>query len=208
MTRCATLVFALALGCASGGEPDRPASTLNVDTESSTGNDATTDVTDSGDDDGPGACVPGQQIACACPLGSQGAQACNASGTGYGPCECPGADDEASGSSGSGASDESGESGESTTTDPSDTVDPTGECPPDAACDACVVCSVESVCKELYTTCTGEQVCNDAANCVIMCGFNPTCATKCAPEPDSEVSEPYQALIECLGGACPQCLEA
>lgn len=38
---------------------------------------------------GPQACVPGQQIPCACPGGSQGAQACNATGTGYEPCVCP-----------------------------------------------------------------------------------------------------------------------
>lgn len=31
-------------------------------------------------------CVPGQQIACACPGGAMGAQACLMDGTGYGPC--------------------------------------------------------------------------------------------------------------------------
>jgi hypothetical protein len=31
-------------------------------------------------------CVPGAQVACACPGGTPGAQACNADGTGYEPC--------------------------------------------------------------------------------------------------------------------------
>lgn len=34
-------------------------------------------------------CVPGQQVACPCPGGSQGAQACRQDGTGYEPCVCP-----------------------------------------------------------------------------------------------------------------------
>jgi hypothetical protein len=35
-----------------------------------------------------GACVPGQQVSCACPGGTSGAQACNAAGNGYGECQC------------------------------------------------------------------------------------------------------------------------
>ncbi|HRI68550.1 MAG TPA: hypothetical protein PK156_30185 [Polyangium sp.] len=33
-------------------------------------------------------CIPGQQIACACPGGFSGAQACNEQGSGYDPCQC------------------------------------------------------------------------------------------------------------------------
>lgn len=33
-------------------------------------------------------CVPGQQIACACPGGEQGAQTCDQDGSGYLPCVC------------------------------------------------------------------------------------------------------------------------
>ncbi|NUP08533.1 MAG: hypothetical protein HOW73_20990 [Polyangiaceae bacterium] len=33
-------------------------------------------------------CVPGQQIACACPGGGEGVQACNGQGTGFGVCDC------------------------------------------------------------------------------------------------------------------------
>lgn len=33
-------------------------------------------------------CVPGQQIACACPSGNQGVQACDAEGSKYLPCIC------------------------------------------------------------------------------------------------------------------------
>ncbi len=36
-----------------------------------------------------GACVPGQQVACACVGGGAGAQICLASGAGYGACQCP-----------------------------------------------------------------------------------------------------------------------
>ncbi|UQA58296.1 hypothetical protein [Polyangium aurulentum] len=36
----------------------------------------------------PPLCVPGQQVACACPGGAMGAQACNAEGNGYEPCQC------------------------------------------------------------------------------------------------------------------------
>jgi hypothetical protein len=35
---------------------------------------------------GPGACVPGAQVACACPDGESGAQVCLEDGTGYGVC--------------------------------------------------------------------------------------------------------------------------
>lgn len=48
-----------------------------------------------------GACVPGQQIACACVGGSAGAQACLSSGAGYGACQCP--DGAAGGDAGGGA---------------------------------------------------------------------------------------------------------
>ncbi|MCC6215662.1 MAG: hypothetical protein IT376_12430 [Polyangiaceae bacterium] len=36
-------------------------------------------------------CVPGAQVACACPGGAQGAQACKPDGSGYEPCDCPSA---------------------------------------------------------------------------------------------------------------------
>jgi hypothetical protein len=34
-------------------------------------------------------CVPGAQVACACPGGTGGAQRCNSRGTGLEPCDCP-----------------------------------------------------------------------------------------------------------------------
>ncbi len=37
-----------------------------------------------------GACVPGEQVACACPGGAQGVQACNEQGNGFGSCQCGG----------------------------------------------------------------------------------------------------------------------
>ena len=48
------------------------------------------------------ACVPGVQIACACPGGVEGAQACKPDGSGYDPCMCP--DGGAGGAGGSGGS--------------------------------------------------------------------------------------------------------
>ena len=51
-------------------------------------------------------CVPGQQVACACPGGTMGAQACNAQGNGYEPCQC-----ETSGPGGSGGMGGSGGAG-------------------------------------------------------------------------------------------------
>ena len=49
-----------------------------------------------------GACVPGQQVSCACPGSSvTGVQVCNSAGTGLGSCTgCPGSDGAAGDSSG------------------------------------------------------------------------------------------------------------
>lgn len=46
-------------------------------------------------------CIPGRQVACACPGGAQGAQACNADGKSYGPCFCPSGTGGVGGASGS-----------------------------------------------------------------------------------------------------------
>jgi hypothetical protein len=39
---------------------------------------------------GEAACVPGEQVECACPGGVSGAQACNADGSSFGECSCDG----------------------------------------------------------------------------------------------------------------------
>jgi hypothetical protein len=39
---------------------------------------------------GEAACVPGEQVECACPGNRTGAQACNGDGTGFGECSCDG----------------------------------------------------------------------------------------------------------------------
>lgn len=46
---------------------------------------STTDPTTAG----PSVCIPGQQVACACPGGAEGAQVCAPDGGSLGPCECP-----------------------------------------------------------------------------------------------------------------------
>jgi hypothetical protein len=39
-------------------------------------------------DGGAGSCVPGQQVACACPGGADGVQQCTPDGSSFGPCTC------------------------------------------------------------------------------------------------------------------------
>ncbi len=57
---------------------------------SSSGSGSSTATGASSSGGGAGACVPGQQIACACPGGASGIQACNSDGSGYEPCACEG----------------------------------------------------------------------------------------------------------------------
>ena len=201
MTRGLSLLgpFAIAIACASGDEgPNRPATTIADDTGSTTAVTASASGDDSGDDDGSTPCVPGQQIACPCPGGTDGAQACNDAGTGYEPCVCPG-------------DDETGESGESTgsmtsaTTGTSDT-GMTNDCAPDQTCDACALCSLETACKELYDACASLEICGASANCVLECGFTLSCAQQCAPADDSERAQLFEELTLCVAGVCPQCL--
>lgn len=47
---------------------------------------------------GDAACVPGEQVECACPGGTVGAQACNADGDAFGDCSCDGTNPSAGGS--------------------------------------------------------------------------------------------------------------
>lgn len=46
---------------------------------------------------GDAACVPGEQVECACPGGTVGAQACNAEGSAFGDCSCDGTNPSAGG---------------------------------------------------------------------------------------------------------------
>ncbi len=97
------------------------------------------------------ACVPGQQVACACPGSAMGAQACNAEGTGYIACEC--------GSAGTGGTQEAGADGPSSA-DSSDAYAETegGLGPQDDPCPTgtFINCS---------TSCDNQQVC-PASKCV------------------------------------------
>jgi hypothetical protein len=187
------VLFASATACAAGAaDPDRPSTTISDDGTSSTG---TSTEGDDDDDDGPMACVPGQQIACPCPGGAEGAQACNADGTGYEPCVCPGDTDSVD----TGASTSTGVDTGETTAGPND-------CAPDSDCLACVTCSVGSSCAELYDACQALDECQAASTCVTQCGFSIACTDKCAPVNDSEASESFGKLGDCLIAECPQCV--
>jgi hypothetical protein len=195
LARFAVLV-ASATACAAGaGDPDRPATTISDD--GSTGADAGTTGNVSGSaDDGPMACVPGQQIACPCPGGTEGAQACNADGTGYDICVCPGSESE----SGTTAT-----SGEPTDDTGASTTGITEDCAADQACQACVQCAITTSCKEAYSACGDDPVCLQAENCVLMCGFTSACAAKCSPPDDQLGTVLFEAVVECVMMICPQC---
>jgi hypothetical protein len=200
VTRCAALLgsFAISIACAIGeGGTDRPSSTIADDSGSSTGASASTSGAETAADDGSTPCVPGQQIACPCPGGSEGAQACNAAGTGYEPCMCPDPDSETS----------SGASTDTTTAASADTIGPDECVMDDDTCDSCVLCGIEGPCSDLYNECAGTELCSEAVNCVIMCGFSEICVSKCAPKPDSLRGELFNQLTECLRGVCPQCVQ-
>jgi hypothetical protein len=192
VTRSAAALASLAIACAIGEGGDRPNSTVTVDTESTGGDVGSTGATESGDE-GSTLCVPGQQIACPCPGGSEGAQACNAAGTGYEPCVCANAD------SGS------GESTEGTTSTDTGDID-IADCSPDVECNACVNCEITNACKEQYETCTSNAACSESADCTIVCGFTQECALKCAPANDKEAAQLFNDLSLCLASVCPQCL--
>jgi hypothetical protein len=192
--------LAIACACAWGeGGTDRPTSTIADDTSNTGGATESSGGAETGGDDGSGACVPGQQIACPCPGGAEGAQACNAAGTGYLPCECPDDDADSGGPSTSSGSSDGPDTGNGATTDP------TGQCGGEEQCDLCVECGVDDPCKEQYAECISDATCAAAAECVFACGFNPDCGMKCAPTDNSEGAILYAELADCLTITCPQC---
>src|SRR6478609_1177419 len=99
----ASLLMALALGCGSVDNTGAGGST-SASSGIVTGQSSSTSGV---------LCIPGQQIACACPGGAaMGAQACLPGGTGYGPCQgCEASGSTSSGQSGATSSSSSGAGG-------------------------------------------------------------------------------------------------
>lgn len=88
---------ALLAACAAGGNPN----------EGGSGGGQTGGAGEGGDSGQ--LCVPGQQIACACPGGADGVQSCNGRGDGYGACNCGDGSGGGFGGSGEGGSDPCGD---------------------------------------------------------------------------------------------------
>jgi hypothetical protein len=144
-------VLALFAACAGGDEDGGDTTTFTTTTMTTTtvGEESTGD---------PMVCVPGVQNNCICQTGADGIQVCNEDGTGFGACECIGAD----------ASD----SVDTTDTDPSDSEsESTGEPDPcgNTICDAGL--------KETCNTCP-----EDCGECV-PCTMAPSCEGALIPPP-------------------------
>src|SRR5829696_1971433 len=117
MRFAALAIFGTVACVAVAGNPKRPSDTIAQDGSSTAVNP---DGQTSTEDGGATPCAPGQQIACACPGGSQGAQVCRGDGAGYEPCDCP--DDTSTSDGGSEGADESTHG-----TDPVDSFEPTSD---------------------------------------------------------------------------------
>lgn len=76
-----SIALPFALGCAAGQQ---------VQSTGSGAGDTGGGGNGAGAGGGASACTPGQQIACACPGGTNGVQACNAEGSGFEKCACGG----------------------------------------------------------------------------------------------------------------------
>ena len=194
------IALGLLAACASGAsDPDPTAATIAGD-DTSSGTTSTTPSTTasaSADDDST-VCIPGQQIACPCPGGTDGAQACNDAGTGYEPCVCPGDTDPTTTTT-----TDTADADSTGTTDESDSN--TNTCANDPVCDACVQCSFDNDCAAEYEACNNSPSCADALACVSQCGFTLACVQDCAPM-DKGNEMPYATLANCAAAVCPQCL--
>ena len=125
--------FVLILACAgSDGDRTDASASETVSTVESTGD--------------PDVCAPGMQIACDCPGGASGVQICNATGSGFEPCECGGADeseDDASEASADGSSSSAGDPCGDTVCAEDGTED-CESCPTD--CGECIPCTAAPSC--------------------------------------------------------------
>jgi len=194
------LVIACALGCAQGeGDNVRSsaeigeASTTDASTSGNGSSSATTSATGS-----PGNCVPGQQIACACPGGTDGAQACLPDGSGYGVCECP--DDEDGSEASTAVADVTGMSEGST----GDTM---GGDACEGPCDSCILCAATSVCNEEFGACNSDMGCTAMISCTMECGFDDACVDSCVQQMGGSMESfgLFSALRDCVLATCTVC---
>lgn len=77
----------------SGGTGPEPTTTADSDGDGFDEADDDDDNDDDDDDDDDTACVPGMQVDCSCPDGSDGVQVCADDGASFEPCECVGDDE-------------------------------------------------------------------------------------------------------------------
>ncbi len=189
-------VIAIAsLACATASDPGRDsAGDVGQGTAGSDDGSGSTTASASTGGDGPQNCVPGQQIACACPGGTDGAQACLPDGGGYGPCECP--DD--SGSSGvadsSGGGTAHGSSGGSE-----------GATTGAETCDGCVVQASMDACVMEFDACVADPECAAALQCLAQCGYTLMCAASCSEGIGMISGQIYGDLVNCAAMTCPVC---
>lgn len=193
MRRFVLLAIAATVGCA-GGSDGRRATAGEIGEADEGGSDSTdsttTATTATTTTSTPGACVPGQQIACACPGGTDGAQACLGDGSGFGPCECP---------------------TETTTTgvEPSETSQSTDEAGSDEGpvdCPSCAADAVVGGCAKQMDACGTDPECSGFVSCVLDCGFVEGCVARCtAGAPDSPGLQLFTQLTNCVVLACPVC---
>ncbi|MBX7078051.1 MAG: hypothetical protein K1X88_02620 [Nannocystaceae bacterium] len=181
--------------CATASDPGRD-SAGEIGQGSASSDDGTTAAATHGTgtgSEGMQNCVPGQQIACACPGGSDGAQACLPDGGGYGPCECP---DDGS----TGAADSSGGTTAAVTTTGDGSSSTGGD-----ACETCVLTSTMMACATEYQECLADPECAMALQCLGDCGYTLTCAMSCGEGIGMISGQVYGALVNCAALQCPRC---
>ncbi len=193
-------MIACALSCAQGeGDNVRSsaeigeASTTDASTSGGGSSASTTSATGS-----PGNCVPGQQIACACPGGADGAQACLADGSGYGVCECPG--DEGSEAS-TAVADTTGMS------DSSSTGATMGGDECEGSCDSCILCAATGTCSMEFSACNSDMGCAAIIQCTMNCGFDDACVDGCSQQMGGSMESLalFVALRDCVYMVCEVC---
>lgn len=197
------------IGCAGGSDTTRGDTAAEIgeggDGTSGTTGATTVGVTATTSD---GECVPGQQIECGCPGGALGAQACQPDGSGYLPCGCPG-DDAGTAVDGSGGPSESTSSnGRMSSSDGRMSSSDGRVSSSDGGTNDCATCGEAALageCGEALDACLADAACETMAACVQRCGLSWPCVQQCSEGgPDRML---FTALADCVGTACPSCLE-
>ncbi|HWB76704.1 MAG TPA: hypothetical protein VG755_17180 [Nannocystaceae bacterium] len=191
------LVLACVLACAQGtSDTSRGSaeigegSATSTDGETSSGSESTSATTSS-----PMNCVPGQQVACACPGGADGAQACLPDGSGYAACECPGDD----------SGEVTGPTTESTGVLDTSSGESGNEGCPDE-CTSCMLCATQNDCAMEYAACNADEVCQGIVECAINCGGGTDCIDGCETMmAGMKSSALFQQLRACVEAVCPSC---